>query len=111
MTVIHHPSPDSFITECRQPRGRLPSASPRLPRMLGLEAADVLVLMALVAYTVLAVAFRRRVAGWHLLAAKNLVAALVTQAQLYERMSGDGRYREFAARHRDWLLGCNPWAE
>jgi hypothetical protein len=24
-------------------------------------------------------------------------------------MSGDGRYREFAARHRDWLLGRNPW--
>ena len=45
--------------------------------MLGVEAAYVLVLMALVAYTVLAVAFRRRVAGWHLLAAKNLVAALV----------------------------------
>ena len=24
-------------------------------------------------------------------------------------MTGDGRYREFAARHRDWLLGRNPW--
>ncbi len=39
----------------------------------------------------------------------NLVVALVTQCQLYEQMSGDGRYREFAARHRDWLLGRNPW--
>ena len=39
----------------------------------------------------------------------NLLTALVTQALLYERMSGDGRYREFAARHRDWLLGRNPW--
>ena len=39
----------------------------------------------------------------------NLMVALVTQCQLYEYMSGDGRYREFAARHRDWLLGRNPW--
>lgn len=39
----------------------------------------------------------------------NLVAALVTQCAFYERMSGDGRYGEFAARHRDWLLGRNPW--
>jgi endoglucanase len=39
----------------------------------------------------------------------NLVVALVTQCVLYEQMSGDGRYREFAVRHRDWLLGRNPW--
>ncbi len=39
----------------------------------------------------------------------NLMVALVTQCQLYEQMTGDGRYREFAARHRDWLLGRNPW--
>lgn len=39
----------------------------------------------------------------------NLLAALVTQSLFYERMSGDARYREFAARHRDWLLGRNPW--
>ena len=39
----------------------------------------------------------------------NLLVALVTQCLLYERMTGDDRYREFAARHRDWLLGCNPW--
>ena len=39
----------------------------------------------------------------------NLTVALVTQCLLYEQMSGDGRYREFAARHRDWLLGRNPW--
>jgi endoglucanase len=39
----------------------------------------------------------------------NLVVALVTQCALYEQMSGDGRYCEFAARHRDWLLGRNPW--
>jgi hypothetical protein len=39
----------------------------------------------------------------------NLVVALVTQCGFYERMTGDRRYREFAARNRDWLLGCNPW--
>lgn len=39
----------------------------------------------------------------------NLVAALVTQCLMYERMTGDGRYREFCARQRDWLLGRNPW--
>jgi hypothetical protein len=39
----------------------------------------------------------------------NLMVALVTQCQLYERMTGDTRYREFTARHRDWLLGRNPW--
>ncbi len=39
----------------------------------------------------------------------NLVVALVTQCALYEQMSGDGRYREFAVRQRDWLLGRNPW--
>ncbi|MEN6428258.1 MAG: glycoside hydrolase family 9 protein [Phycisphaerales bacterium] len=39
----------------------------------------------------------------------NLVVALVTQCRLYEQMTGDSRYCEFAARHRDWLLGRNPW--
>lgn len=39
----------------------------------------------------------------------NLVVALVTQCLLFERMSGDGRFRGLAARHRDWLLGRNPW--
>lgn len=39
----------------------------------------------------------------------NLVAALVTQCLMYERMTGDTRYREFCARQRDWLLGRNPW--
>ncbi len=39
----------------------------------------------------------------------NLVVALVTQCRLYECMTGDRRYVEFAARHRDWLLGRNPW--
>lgn len=39
----------------------------------------------------------------------NLMTALVTQCLLYERMTGDPRYREFTARQRDWLLGRNPW--
>ena len=39
----------------------------------------------------------------------NLLVALVTQCLLYERMTGDVRYREFAVRQRDWLLGRNPW--
>ncbi|MEY4917871.1 MAG: Endoglucanase precursor [Verrucomicrobiota bacterium] len=39
----------------------------------------------------------------------NLTAALVTQCAMYERMTGDTRYREFAAAQRDWLLGRNPW--
>jgi hypothetical protein len=39
----------------------------------------------------------------------NLVAALVTQGLLYERMTSDTRYREFTAKQRDWLLGRNPW--
>jgi endoglucanase len=39
----------------------------------------------------------------------NLVVALVTQCQFYERMTGDKRYRKFAAKQRDWLLGRNPW--
>jgi endoglucanase len=39
----------------------------------------------------------------------NLTTALATQCLLYELMTGDARYREFAAVQRDWLLGRNPW--
>lgn len=39
----------------------------------------------------------------------NLVVALQTQILLYERMTGDRRYHDFAARNADWLLGRNPW--
>ena len=39
----------------------------------------------------------------------NLTVALATQCSLYERMTGDTRYREFCARQTDWLLGRNPW--
>jgi endoglucanase len=39
----------------------------------------------------------------------NLMVALVTQCLLYERMTGDTQFAEFAARQKDWLLGTNPW--
>lgn len=39
----------------------------------------------------------------------NLTTALATQCLLYEWMTGDSRYHDFAARQRDWLLGRNPW--
>ena len=39
----------------------------------------------------------------------NLVVALATQTLLYERMTGDKRYRQFTAKQIDWLLGRNPW--
>ena len=39
----------------------------------------------------------------------NLVVALVTQLEMYERMTGERRYREFATKQLDWLLGRNPW--
>ncbi|HEU4508012.1 MAG TPA: glycoside hydrolase family 9 protein [Pyrinomonadaceae bacterium] len=39
----------------------------------------------------------------------NLVVALATQCLFYERMTGDRRYRVFAAKHLDWLMGKNPW--
>jgi len=39
----------------------------------------------------------------------HLLVALATQGWLYERMSGDTRYRSFITRQQDWLLGRNPW--
>ncbi|MBW6500658.1 MAG: glycoside hydrolase family 9 protein [Bacteroidales bacterium] len=39
----------------------------------------------------------------------NLVAALLTQAQLYGKTTGDNSLAELEAAHRDWLFGCNPW--
>ena len=39
----------------------------------------------------------------------NLIVALATQCMLYERMTGDRRYRQFAAQQVDWLMGRNPW--
>ncbi|HEV8368898.1 MAG TPA: glycoside hydrolase family 9 protein [Pyrinomonadaceae bacterium] len=39
----------------------------------------------------------------------NLVVALVTQCMMYEQMTGEKRYRGFAVKQYDWLLGRNPW--
>jgi len=39
----------------------------------------------------------------------NLTVALATQCALYERMTHDHQYAAFAATHRDWLVGRNPW--
>jgi hypothetical protein len=39
----------------------------------------------------------------------NLVTAAVTQALLYNEVSGDDTFLEMEAALRDWLLGCNPW--
>jgi endoglucanase len=75
--------------------------------------------------------FKKRLAGWYrsgiercvraaeknpyrigvpfIWCSNNLVAALVTQCLMYERMTGDTQYRDFCAKQRDWLLGRNPW--
>jgi hypothetical protein len=39
----------------------------------------------------------------------NLITAAVTQALLYQEVSGDDAFLEMEAALRDWLLGCNPW--
>lgn len=39
----------------------------------------------------------------------NLGAATITQALLYERMTGNDTYRRMAIEIRDWLFGRNPW--
>ena len=39
----------------------------------------------------------------------NFVAAAITQAKLYRKITGDNRYEEMEAALTDWLFGCNPW--
>ena len=39
----------------------------------------------------------------------NLIAGAITQARLYEEVSGDKTFAEMEAALRDWLFGCNPW--
>jgi endoglucanase len=39
----------------------------------------------------------------------NLAVALVTQAVLYARMTGDARFQRLASDTNAWLLGRNPW--
>jgi len=39
----------------------------------------------------------------------NDVIAVATQGILYERMTGDRRFRALATEARDWIFGRNPW--
>ena len=39
----------------------------------------------------------------------NLAVGAITQAHLYEKITGDASYAELEAALRDWLFGCNPW--
>ncbi|WP_346858985.1 glycoside hydrolase family 9 protein [uncultured Draconibacterium sp.] len=39
----------------------------------------------------------------------NLVAAAITQANLYKKISSSSEFDEMEAALRDWLFGCNPW--
>jgi endoglucanase len=39
----------------------------------------------------------------------NLMASFATQAVLYRRMTGDGRFRAHEQAAIDWLFGANPW--
>lgn len=39
----------------------------------------------------------------------NLIANLLTQFRLYHELTGDEKFLELEAAHRDWLFGCNPW--
>ena len=39
----------------------------------------------------------------------DLMVSFATQALLYRRMTGDGRFREYEQAAIDWLFGTNPW--
>ncbi len=39
----------------------------------------------------------------------NDVIATAIEAKLYERMTGDTRYKALATEARDWIFGRNPW--
>jgi peptidoglycan/xylan/chitin deacetylase (PgdA/CDA1 family) len=39
----------------------------------------------------------------------NFVAAAITQAKLYRKITGDTSFEEMEVALTDWLLGCNPW--
>lgn len=39
----------------------------------------------------------------------NLVAATLTQIELYQQLTDSQAFGEMEAALRDWLLGCNPW--
>jgi peptidoglycan/xylan/chitin deacetylase (PgdA/CDA1 family) len=50
-----------------------------------------------------------RVGAPFLWCSNNLVTALVTQSLVWERMTGDARFRPFLEDQLGWLLGRNPW--
>jgi len=39
----------------------------------------------------------------------NFVAAAITQAKLYRKITGDKSFEEMEMALTDWLFGCNPW--
>lgn len=39
----------------------------------------------------------------------NFVAAAITQAKLYRKITGDTTFEEMEIALTDWLFGCNPW--
>ncbi|MDR2585773.1 MAG: glycoside hydrolase family 9 protein [Prevotellaceae bacterium] len=39
----------------------------------------------------------------------NLITAAITQANLYQEVTGDNTFAQMEAALRDWLFGCNPW--
>lgn len=39
----------------------------------------------------------------------NFVAAAITQAKLYRKITGDSNFAEMETALTDWLFGCNPW--
>ncbi|HEX2191018.1 MAG TPA: glycoside hydrolase family 9 protein [Longimicrobiaceae bacterium] len=39
----------------------------------------------------------------------DLMASFATQAYLYRKMTGDGRFRVYEQAALDWLFGTNPW--
>lgn len=39
----------------------------------------------------------------------NFVAAAITQAKLYRKITGDTSFQEIEMALTDWLFGCNPW--
>jgi len=41
----------------------------------------------------------------------NLTVALITQCQLYRKLTGDTEFQEMETAMRDWLFGCNPWGK
>ncbi|MDD2293114.1 MAG: glycoside hydrolase family 9 protein [Bacteroidales bacterium] len=45
----------------------------------------------------------------YLWCSNNLTSAAITQARLYNEITGDDTFLEMETAMRDWLLGCNPW--